>query len=191
MKYFSSALIIVATAAGAFLLRFSLLNSSADNYFPTCLPLPARGFSVGGLFALPSGGQFALEVITPAAEVERHLLHREKPPVQCDLVIVLTGPSGFRSRRLINRLHNGGWTSDTDIYFPDSLIDLPAGGRYTITLVSGSTVNQLSDRGALVQLARFEPTGHELLAPIAGVAAYGCFALVVLLTLVTLRRKIR
>src|SRR5216684_3105517 len=95
-------IVVVAIAAGAFLLRFSFVYGSDSNWVSVGLPFPGRGFSVGERFAPSTGGQFNLEIVTPASAEERKLSNREQPPVLCDFTIVVTRPDGFRLRRSIN-----------------------------------------------------------------------------------------
>lgn len=178
MRNVLSWLVIGAVIIGALLLRVSFVNGGAVNYTPTRLPFPGGGFSVGDWFALSTGGWFALEVVTPASDVERALLNRERPPVSCNLRLTLTGPNGLRIQRSIDRLRICGWTRETTIYSPLEQLWLPEGGQYTISLFNnGSGI--FSDRGALVQLTRFESPGHELLFPILAWMAYALFAVAV------------
>jgi len=182
-------LIAGAVAIGALLLRFSCAYGGVQNNVPTHLPFPGRGFSVGDWFTLPGGGSFAIEVVTPASDEEKALLHREQPQVPCNLTLVVTGPSGFRLQRTINRLRNGGWTRDTTIYFPEELLELPSGGQYTISISNRGPDSLFGDRGALIQLARVEPSGHELLYPITAGIAYLCFAFAIAITLFVKSRR--
>jgi hypothetical protein len=172
-----SSLICTAIPTGAFLLHFSFLYGGEANNLPTSVPFPSDGFSVSDVFTLAAGGQFALEVITPASEGEKDLLHREQPPLQCNISLTISGPAGFTMHRSITGLHNGGWTADTNIYFPEALVQLPSGGQYVISFAGHNTVPLFRDRGAMIQLTRFQPAGHELRPALVAWAAYGCLVL--------------
>jgi hypothetical protein len=127
-------------------------------------------------------------VITPASDAEKALSNREGPAVPCKLILLLTGPDHFTLRRSIENLHIASWTSDSTIYFPEGMLELPSGGHYTITISNGGPAGIFKDRGALVQLTRREPSGHELLSPIMAWTAYACFTFA---ALYTLRKTVR
>ena len=167
-------LAVIAIVVGVVLLRFSLINGSEINHVPAHLPFPGSGFTAGEVFHLPTPGWFSLEVITPARDTDKALLHREQPPVLCNVSLEISGPDGFLRRVDISRFANSGWTRNWDIYFPGGRFLLPKSGDYTISLVNHGDNGIFAEHGALVQLTRFEATGPEVSYSIAGVAAYGC-----------------
>jgi hypothetical protein len=175
MKQLLSWLIVMAIAIGALLLRFSFVNGGEANWVPVTMSFPSRGFSVGAQFAQSTGGWFAVNVITLAGADERKLPSREGPPIACDLRVVVKGPDGFTLQRSIKQLQVCGWTYETTIYCPSEQFLLPSGGNYAISMFNRSPSALFSDRGALVQLTRFEPPGHELLYSFARFLSYGSF----------------
>jgi len=108
-------LAVIAIVVGVVLLRFSLINGSEINHVPAHLPFPGSGFTAGEVFHLPTPGWFSLEVITPARDTDKALLHREQPPVLCNVSLEISGPDGFLRRVDISRFANSGWTRNWDI----------------------------------------------------------------------------
>jgi hypothetical protein len=176
-------LIVGTIVVGVVLLRFGYVYGADANYVPSRLPFPGLHYTVNDEFTILTGGRFALQVILPWSYSERAHVKHEQPDIVCDLNLVIAGPHGFVIRRPINRLHNCAWTRDTTIYCPDSLLVLPKGGLYTISLTTRSRLIELEDRGALLQLTRFEAVGPELSYPIARWLAYGCFICAIIITL--------
>jgi hypothetical protein len=183
MTRLASWLAILAVVIGALLLRLSFVYGCDGNYAPSRLPFPGHGLTATDAFDLPGNGWFTLEVITPARDAEKALLHREQPPISCSLTVVITGPNAFTLRRAIDHLDNAGWTRDSNIYLPGDRFRLPFSGEYRISLTNNGYVNTFSDRGALVQLTRFEPTGPEVFYPIARSASYACFLVAIICSL--------
>jgi hypothetical protein len=183
----SSWLVVASMIAGALLLRFSLIFGGEQNWIPVSLPFPLDRSSARDSFNLPYSGQFALEVITPASDIDRRSPNREGPAIPCKLTLILTGPDHFRLTRSIENLHVGSWTSDSTIYFPEDMFQLPSGGGYTITLSNAGLTDKFGDRGALVQLTRRDPSGHDLLSPLSAWIAYACFMFA---ALYALRKKV-
>lgn len=170
-------LISAAIAAGVLLLRYAYVDGGIENNDPLHLPFPGAGLTANQSFRLANGGRFMLEVTTPATEAERDALHREQPPVSCDVALTISGPAGFRLAQRIVSLRNSGWTADANIYMPDEPIVLPRGGTYDVSLASRAPVDVFRERGAMVDLTRFQPVGPELGYPIAAALAYACFLL--------------
>jgi len=153
--------IVLTAVAGAVLLIYGSMNLRHSNWEPVHHPYPRTGVSSTSKFFLTSGGRFALEVSTPAQASDAELLHREQPDVTAQLAVVISGPDNFQADRQVLRFHNGGWTSGSNLFFPDSTFDLPRGGHYLFSVTSQSTPNLFISPGAMLSFRRFEPVGPE------------------------------
>jgi hypothetical protein len=164
---------VVLIAAGALLLRFSLVNGGEGNWVPVHLPFPGAGQVVSDNFQLTTGGRFAIHVVTPASASEKASLELERPHVPCHLEVVVNGPGDFRIRQIITRFDGSGMI-DSNMYTADKYLTFPAGGAYELVLRSEGEVDLFNQRGAMIQLTRYGPVGPELFYPIAKWTAYAC-----------------
>jgi len=165
-------LVGVAVICGAFLLRYSYVAGSAENSVPLYAPFPGHGFTVKDTFVLQSSGRFILRVLVPVADSERSMLHREQPPVHSDVVLKVTGPRGFGIERRITSFENDAWTADSNLYASSERLLLPSAGDYVFSLTNRGDDAVFAERGALVELERFELGGHELRFPLARFLGY-------------------
>jgi hypothetical protein len=94
-----TSLVIALIGFGASAIWYGSSRSAVGNQEPVHLPYPGTGFSVSEQFHLASGGQFALEVGTPATADEIKLLHREQPDLMCDLNVTLIGDGRLKITR--------------------------------------------------------------------------------------------
>ena len=153
--------IVLTAAAGSVLLIYGSMNLRDANWEPVHHPYPRTGVSTASKFFLTSGGRFALEVSTPVKPSEAKLLHREQPDVTAQLAVMISGPANFQAKRQVLRFHNGGWTSESKLFFPDSTFDLPSGGHYLFSVTSQSTPDLFISPGVMLSFQRFEPVGPE------------------------------
>jgi hypothetical protein len=169
-----SILAVTVLGVGLLLLHLGEWYGRATNAVRVQCPYPGVGTRAIESLDIFRGGRFMIHVQTPATAGEIAQLHRELPPIVCDLEVVITGSDAFRANQKILLLHNGGWTPHDNLFLADEAIDIPSGGRYRIVIVSRTPVEEFCRRGAILRLARFEPSGHELLGTVFVVTGYVC-----------------
>lgn len=165
---------VVMTAAGAFLLHWTLSSAPASNWLPVCLPYPGPNMTMSDMFHVASGGRFQIQIISPADPADRSG-DRERPPVHTKLRMDVSGGRSFRISKDVSLVRVGGWSPDTDIFVADGLIDIPSGGDYDVVLRGLGRDELFTQRGAVVRLARIQPVGPDLFYSIAQWLAYVCF----------------
>jgi hypothetical protein len=173
-------ILVVALVSAVLLLRYAYVSGGSENWVPAMFPFPGAGLRVRDHFRLSSGGQFTLEVETPAQGTPSPTGNRgvESRTVPCVLDVVIAGSNGFRYTRTIQCVHGGGESCNADLYYPEGTIQFPAGGDYTIEIASHANAEAFAQSGALLRLTRFEPVGRELSYPLAKGVAYAIFLIV-------------
>ena len=173
---------------GASLIWWGHTRGALENSEPVRLPYPGTGFQLSDTFRVASGGRFALQIGTPVTAAEVRQLHRELPPVTCDLLVKLRGPKGFAIERHIVTMHNGASSGSQNYFYPDGLFILPRGGPYDLTLLSKEAPELFATRGAIVTFERWEDVGSALVWAFASVVGW-CFILVAVVSLAVARLR--
>lgn len=153
-------IIVVCVVAGVSAIRYTNAALSESEYRPMSQPLPGIGYTIGDTFDLVRGGRFIVEIVSPTTDQHKGIAARQKPPVRCDVTLLVRRSGSSWRQQSIAMFDNGGWTHYTDLYFADKPITLER-GRYELILKRNGSHDPFTDHGAMVALVRFEAPGPE------------------------------